>query len=1628
MGPQVIPNPPPGFEMKQSQVPPLPPGFEMRQASPPGSTGEQPTDPNEAAMQAKMQQGMTQGPQSLIPKSPSLTEGFINAMGTLSGVGPLTQGSGESALGLAEQIPAGLQAAIGLGEKIYGGVTGLFSSNSTAAIEAKKQQEEFAQSSASQALTPRTETGQNITAAIGSAIGLGQQKLQDPQFQEKYFGKEVAHGPVGAGIAAFAEMAPDLAIAYGIKAGVAERAKTPNIDSIKPGTDIPQSPTDTWKEEQQSKFPDSPTEELIGKQFGGRPAEGIEEQSLAGGRGEGPGFSFYKDILDHPELTHAVQFALDSEEIMHEQAKTASDEDLPHLLADHDNHVDRLATELRAYGITSKDAAEGLKIHDMISDRVWDQLNFKWAQQDSRAFTSKLAQDGTRTVDPGVEAPSKADRINGQYPDQAIPISALGKAVPVSDTGGLVRIRQTLDINATLDHIIANTENPVFKSIATKLRDFDLMGSKFGVTMNIATDPLGKVMLGADTEGRQAANYGIGTKQVTIGMRGLTERVFLHEMIHSVTLRAMLGAIKDPLASMQGKASWAVDESHPLAPHVKAIVSAWNQLSDIAAEHHPEAFADRHNGSWLYGLENPAELMAEVGTNQKFMSWLNHQVIMEGDKPLTILGKIRNAFKGILGKETTENALDHVMFHTSEVANAYAQAPKMWDEFFERSVKDEFHVASKTVAGSAINNIPGVGKIDWIPDPEPFEKAKPKILKEKDGGSNITGEEGRFSRGLKETRNTLGPKATPGSIMASALRESTLVDNISRIMTGATKRADAAAEHWTDPVNHALSKLKEDARSGVQSVFMKELQSKARYTLDQLKQLGLNDKQIGAYTALRTSFDESLKRQNEVRAEHKLKPIQALDAYHAARFQSGSFRADFVDANGKRIWGISEKTPYDRQKAINWIQKNHPDLRLANLKKVDIGQHFNSLQAGYLEMLDFLDKTDPRTQALKSTYEEMLGTKTENVAGQERHFQIKSGVRGYLGDRPWIQKNATQFFEEQLKYLEGAAKWTEMQRAFQESAKYTADKEIRTAQPNNVAYAEEYVKHTMGFGSSKLMAELERKVAGAFGQSPQTFMNGMSFGKKYFYILELSWKFPFMMISLAQHSFAMAQHAMLDSEGFSAKNPGYIFDGFKYGTQHALLDAKEFGLSANPDIPGMGIIEPMQGFWSAAREYAHANKIMDQNPLLEAQDIKSGPIQHTIEQIGNFPTATVEKLARGWTYYGLVSHLADSGKFDLKDPASLKEMFYRAEKGVSITMGDYRPTERPMIFNQMGMMGKMAAALKTYPTNYMGQLMLYTREASRGNYKPLAWFLAMQFAVGGAGGMVAVNDLDAIWNFLKRHMPSGMYEHVKDYGIKKWMSNPANMSDFVYHGPLSKLTGLNIDVQGSMGRLIPGLQEGLEAIGRHNIEYGALADAATQYFPSVHENLETAKAVYGTVVGTALKNTPAWVPKPTPNETAEHLYEATPTGAKGLIREKDSDFHKGDLMMNPHKLEEGQYIRNKSEHVKGEWGFKSPQEQRAIDASHAYRQMKTIMDEHRKEVIRDLEEYALRKDTAQIQRLAPLYYQLGGNINELDKTLTKAAIEKMTDMRERAAFDLLHETNMTKIKQAQEFLQSLTPQ
>jgi hypothetical protein len=1589
---------------------------------------EVPTDPNEAAMQAKMQQGMSQGPGSLVPKSPGLTESLINAVGTLGGVGPLTSGSAGSPVGLAEQIPAGLQAAIGLGEKIYGGITGLFNPHSTAAAEAKKQQEEFAQSDVSKALTPRTEAGQSMAAFVGSAIGQGQQALQDPQFQEKYLGKEIAHGPVGAGIAAFAEMAPDLAIAYGIKAGVSERTKTSTVDTIQPGKDVPTTPTDTWKEEVQSQFPPGSSGEITGRQFGGQNPPEVTEQGMAGVSNESIGPGFYKEVLDHPELKHAVQFALDTEEILNERAKTANEEELPHLIADHDNHVDRLASELRAYGITSKADAQGLAVHDMISDRVWDELNFKWAEQDSRAFTEKLATDGTRTVDPGLEVPSKFDEINGQYPDQVIPISALGKAVPVADTGGLVRIRQTLDINATLDHIIANTQNPLFKTLATALRNFDLMGSKFGVTMNIATDQKGKVMFGADTSGRQAANYGIGTKQVTIGMRGLTERVFLHEMVHSVTLRAMLGAIKNPLLALQGKTDWAVNEGHPLAPHIKAIVNAWKQLSDLAQEHHPEAFADRHNGSWLYGLVNPGELMAEVGTNQKFMSWLNHQVILENGKPTTILGKVRSAFLGILGKEITNSALDHVMFHTSELANAYAQAPKLWDEFFERQVKSEFSPLRPDPTAAAIRGLPGLEKTDWIPDPEPFEIAKPKILKEQDGGAQITGEESRLGRGLKETQNTMGPKVVPGSIMSSALRGSTLVDNISRIMTSAVKRADAAAEKWTDPIKHAISKLKEDARSELQSVLMKELQQKARYTPDQLRQLGMNDAQIRAYTALRTSFDDSLKRQNEVRAEYKLKPITELDAYHAARFQTGSFRADFVDGTGKKIWGISEKTPYDRQKAINWIQKNHPELKLANLKKVDIGQHFNSLQAGYLEMLDFLDKDDPRTQALKSTYEEMLGTKTENVAGQERHFQVKSGVRGYLGDRPWVQKNASEFFEEQLKYLEGAAKWTEMQKAFSDATKYTGDKEIRTAQPNNVAYAEEYVKHTMGFGSSKLMAELERKVAGAFGQSPQTFMNGMSFGKKYFYILELSWKFPFMMISLAQHGFAMAQHAMLDSEGFTSKSSQYLFDGFKYGTQHALLDAKDGALSANPNIPGMDLIEPMKGFWANAREYAHANKIMDQNPLLEAQDIKSGPIQHKIEQIGNFPTASVEKLARGWTFYGLVSHLADSGKFDLKDPASLKEMFYKAEKGVSVTMGDYRPTERSMIFNQMGMMGKMAAALKTYPTNYMGQLMLYTKEANKGNYKPLAWFLAMQFTVGGARGMVAVDEIEAIWDFMKRHMPSGLYEHVKDYSPKKWMANPANMSDFMYHGLLSKLTGLNIDVQGSMGRLIPGLQEGLNAIGRHNIEYGQLADAAAQYFPSIHENLETAKAVYGTAVGTALKNTPAWVPKMTPNETAEHLYEATPTGAKGLLREKDSDFHKGDLMMNPHELEKGQYIRNQSEHTKGEWGFKSPQEQRAIDASHSYRQMLAIMNEHRKEVIRDLEEYALRKDTAQIQRLAPLYYQLGGNIAELDKDLSKAAIEKMTDMRQKAAFDLLHETNLTKLQQSREFLQSLVPQ
>jgi hypothetical protein len=373
-------------------------------------------------------------------------------------------------------------------------------------------------------------------------------------------------------------------------------------------------------------------------------------------------------------------------------------------------------------------------------------------------------------------------------------------------------------------------------------------------------------------------------------------------------------------------------------------------------------------------------------------------------------------------------------------------------------------------------------------------------------------------------------------------------------------------------------------------------------------------------------------------------------------------------------------------------------------------------------------------------------------------------------------------------------------------------------------------------------------------------------------------------------------------------------------------------------------------------------------------------------------------------------------------------MFRMAEESTKITMADYDHSERSMLFNRMGMMGKMAAALKTYPTNMVGQLILYTKEASKGNWKPLAYFLGMQMAVGGLRGMFAVDDLDAAWSFIKRHlMPAGIFDKFKEYGIKKFLvENLVNHPEW-YHGPISAFSGLNISVPGSMGRIIPGFK---------SLADGELMDAAKDVFPSVSENLALGKAIVEFGAGKLLQHAPSIVPRPTPNETNEAYFEAAPGGLKGAVRENaipgidNPAFHapgQPDLMMNPHKLEEGEYRRNAHEHELGKYGFTSPREQTIVDAAHSFNEMKSIMAEHRKEVVRDLEEYALKGDSEQVRRLMILYWDLGGQVDKVPDEIKEAALKKITDMRTRASMALQTSENATQIKIARDFLNSLSP-
>jgi hypothetical protein len=739
-----------------------------------------------------------------------------------------------------------------------------------------------------------------------------------------------------------------------------------------------------------------------------------------------------------------------------------------------------------------------------------------------------------------------------------------------------------------------------------------------------------------------------------------------------------------------------------------------------------------------------------------------------------------------------------------------------------------------------------------------------------------------------------------------------------------------------------------------------EMFNKARLTATQLADLGLSTRQLAAYESMRAMFDDALKIENEARVALGQKPITAHEAYLSSRWQ-GTFRRAIHDASGKKVWELAANSKRGLQQQTDALLKKFPELKQGEHRdhtvKAHTGTNLNAADM-YSAMVDVLGRDDPAIVKIKEWVEEQAANEGRSMLAQEKHFKVKTNVRGFVGDRPSNtffgkfdpKKEALALFQEQITYAKNAHKWSHMQKAGQELKKVFSNEELAAQQPNNMAYAKDYYRNQIGLSTARAVAGLEDAVK-MTGISPNAINQGIGGIKGLWITQKLAASAGFMLSNVVQ-----AANMLPHMADIMVKHGGNPLTALPMGLSTGLLMALGH-ISISKGDTGfykyMGIMPKEEGlFLARAMKYAEDNSvtarsIYDEAPIASSFS-KMGTVSRTLGKTLTAP----ETLLRSISYMTYVNLLKSSGKFK-----NDMELFRAAEERVNMSMVDYRQGEKAMLFDKMGTMGNMMNTLQTFPINFYQQWNWAAREAGRGNPLPAATMFVVQAYVAGAMGIPGFADTDKLWNWVKgmlaEHNPE-MWNKVKDIDIKQIVKNAGGNT--ALYGGLSEQSGVSFTSRAAA-------PAGSEMLASPVGPYVDLARQAGNIAQAVVDpsKQKVAQAVLGsTLTGTqgALEVGPLKDQTSVVNpKTGNRIYQSTRDLGK----------------------REGQVERTPEQESTRKWGLRSQKEVIERDAAFATTKKNQDAQTVIKQLPGDIYNAARNGNKQKVRDLARLYTNLTGN-------------------------------------------------
>lgn len=862
---------------------------------------------------------------------------------------------------------------------------------------------------------------------------------------------------------------------------------------------------------------------------------------------------------------------------------------------------------------------------------------------------------------------------------------------------------------------------------------------------------------------------------------GLTERTFMHEIVHAATVRA-----------------------YKTNPALKAKVDAiFAELKSRLREGLIETDEGRmlkvtkHDKGWVYhyGLTHPLEMLAEVFTNPKFREFLSNTApyrtlwtkmldtikdvmgIKSTGQLNNFLGRIDAVGKELMDFHSDTQLSNEQVYKTMKAATESDWPTRMAD--FESPLQKDAHQRE------VLNGIPGMRELgkNMIPDYRPIDEVMAQVANEKD---------------------TKGPDAfISGGIQKAEMKKSSALYAIYDWFSTADKKANFADRTNIGPAEKLINNLYNKEPISMRMLFnilTQEAEHGVRMSREELMDLGVKDSVIEAHDAFRSMMDDVFQKQVEKGAQ-----MTGKEGYFASRW-NGPWGMG-VTKDGKVVWMIREQTRSRALAAQKYLEANVPGLDPIGPPKYresPMADKANNVEAGYNELKDLLGEDDPAVQSLKKAWEDYQQLEGIKALDQSKHWQPNSGVRGYAGDRPWVKsdKDILDAMKSQFQYARNGYRWAELQSAIELSKQLVKGLDDK---PNTKRMVRDYTKNQLGVGTDPIIRRIESKVGEQISKISPLSGNEMAENlRSLFYIKTLGvFNVPFSITSLVQPIFTGPEHFRLSFDGYKHNPVTSIADSFHDGL--AILWDCISELAPNSDlaqrISGIADRKIKDPFIREMAEYTRQNGIVSINQFSDINSI-GHPIRQFVENVGGANLIATEAASRAMAFAGFVSHLKQSGKF-----TDNMAIFKRAEELTNLTMVDYRHFERSTGFNKLGFTGRMLSTLQTFHVNQWNNLWRYAKLAKEGNVMPLISMMATQFVFAGTTGWFGVNALDATLETLKSHLPASWMKKWQDFGIKKYMIT--HMPDYLSYGPASKVTGVNWSTRFDAGNIMDPSFEGM---------------------------------------------------------------------------------------------------------------------------------------------------------------------------------------------------------------------------